>query len=254
MNTDVDDRIRDALETTIEQTPTSSAHDAADLVRGVMRRRRRRRRTRNLVVGSALYVASITAFVVLVQSGNDRPTHVGTSNPTTAVSTSPPTTPTTVTTVPTVPTKSVVFSGAGIGSVAFDGPASRAEVVLVANLGPPASDSGWAYDSCAAKPARTLKWGGLEILFVDDGNGGRLVGWTLRSASGEHPPAMRISPAVDFETTWPELQSLGAVWKDGYNVWVITDGQLRGTLSTVPPSASSSVTAIAGGATSLLGC
>lgn len=257
MNTDVDSRIREALNATIEQTPTSSARDASDFVRRVMSRRRRRRRARNLVVGSALYVAAIAGVVVLVHDGNDIPTHVGTSNPTTAVSTSQPTTATTVPTVPTVPTErltSVVFSGAGVGGVAFHGPASDAEVVIVANLGPPDSDSGWAYDACADNPARTLKWGGLEILFVDDGTGGRLVGWSLRLASGERPAAMRVSPDVDFETTWPELQSLGAVWEDGYNVWLITDGQLRGTLSTLPPSASSTVTAIGGGASGLLGC
>lgn len=65
---------------------------------------------------------------------------------------------------------------------------------------------------------------------------------------------MRVSPDVDFETTWPQLQSLGAVWEDGYNVWLIADTQLRGKLSAVPPSASSAVTAIGGGASGLLGC
>ena len=262
MNTDVDSRIREALEASVERTPMSSARDASDFVRRVMNRRRRRRRARNLVIGSAVYVASIAGVVALVHDGNETPTPVGNSNPSTTVSNTPPTTatpvptspPTTATTVPTP--KPIGFSGEGVGGVTFGGPASQVEAALVASLGRPTFDSGWAFDGCAEKQARTLKWDALEIRFMDDGSGANLIGWVLERASGERPAAIRISPDVDFETTWPQLQSLGAVWEEGYDVWHIADGegQLSGELSTDVPSDSGTVSAIGGGVTGFLGC
>ncbi len=150
--------------------------------------------------------------------------------------------------------KPVVLSATGVGGVAFGRAASPAEAVLVASLGPSVSDTGWAADKCAEERVRTLRWGALEIRFADDGTGARLDGWLLARASGERPAAVRVSPDIGFETTWPRLQSLGAVWEEGYDRWSIAGRSLLGRLSTASPSRSSTVTAIGGGATNLLGC
>ena len=164
---------------------------------------------------------------------------------------------TVVTTDPQLPDrlpKPVVLSATGVGGIAFGRAASQAEAVLVASLGPSASDSGWADDKCAEERVRTLRWGALEIRFADDGTGARLDGWLLERASGERPAAVRVAPDIGFETTWPRLQSLGAVWEEGYDRWSIAGRSLLGRLSTASPSRSGTVTAIGGGATNLLGC
>jgi hypothetical protein len=143
------------------------------------------------------------------EPGADTTTTESTS--TTADDASPTTEATTTTTEPAP--SGLVLRGDGLGVVDFGAPPDAAVAAVAAELGDPASDTGWEpsfseYGTCPGDQIRGVEWGGLILLFTDgdtaEGSGEHFFTWRVIGA----PPPVATAKGLGFGATPADAHDL----------------------------------------------
>jgi hypothetical protein len=133
---------------------------------------------------------------------------------TTAGATGGSTTTTEATTTSAEPEPSAIaLRGDGLGVAEFGAAPDAAVAAVTAELGDPATDTGWepsasTYGTCPGEQIRGVEWSGLILLFTDGdtayGSGEHLFTWRVIGA----PPAVGTAKGLGYGATADDAEDL----------------------------------------------
>ena len=160
-------------------------------------------------------VVVLTAVLLVAACSDDdaEPADATISDPTStsAPGESTPSTPSTTTTEPEP--SALALRGDGLGVVDLGAPPEAAIAAVAAELGDPATDTGWepsfsSYGTCPGEQIRGVEWSGLVLLFTDgdtpQGSGEHFFAWRVIGS----PPPVATATGLGYGATAADAEDL----------------------------------------------